>query len=396
MPYSAVHPTPYPSSYTAGALGIPGLLIPIAGNPTDIANIINAIPGGVRGSAAVTHTPQNYYWTNSFKVQETDYAGYVMAKVGGDGWRGNFGVRLVSTNENAFVNVPSYAGAPGVITTSAFGDYVVDNVKHSYFDVLPSANFTFDIKPNLFLRLSAAETMARPDYSAWGGPVSLTDLTNTGSQGNPDLKPIKSAVYDAALEWYYRPGAIAAVSVFYDDLSSYVAYTTKVASYVDQQVSGQGAPVYEPYTISYPINRTGELKGIELQVQQPIGMGFGFQANGTYIESHDDTGAPLVGTSKFTGNLVGYYENKWLSARLAYTYRSHYFLGLDHASPESEAGNGQLDMSVNVTVTPNVTLSVDALNLTDSKLIYYAANRTQVRAVYENGTQLFAGVHVKF
>src|SRR3569832_130455 len=125
-------------------------------------------------------------------------------------------------------------------------------------------------------------------------------------------------------------------------------------------------------------------------------MGFGFQANATYIEGHDVTGAPLVGTSKWTANVVGYYENKWLSARLAYTYRSHYFIGLDHASPENEASVGQLDMSVNVNVTPNVTLSVEALNLTNSKLIYYAANRTQVRAVYDNGTQLFAGVHVKF
>ena len=44
----------------------------------------------------------------------------------------------------------------------------------------------------------------------------------------------------------------------------------------------------------------------------------------------------------------------------------------------------------------NITFSVDALNITDSLLKYYAANPTQVRAVYDNGTQLFAGVHVKF
>ena len=51
---------------------------------------------------------------------------------------------------------------------------------------------------------------------------------------------------------------------------------------------------------------------------------------------------------------------------------------------------------MNFNVTPNVTLSVDALNLTNSLLKYYAANPTQVRAVYNNGTQVYAGVHVKF
>jgi len=398
MPYSAINPTPYPSGYTSGALGVPGLLIPIAGNPGDIATVINAINDGVHGPASVIHTPQNYYWLATFKVHENDYAGYVMAKVGGDGWRGNFGVRLVETQENSYVNSPTALSADSTqVTTSAFGNYYINHIEHNYFDVLPSLNFTFDLKPNLFLRLSAAETMSRPDYSALGGTVSLTDLTLTGSGGNANLKPVKAAVYDAALEWYYRPGAIAAVSVFYDDLSSYISYGVTKGSYVDQLLTGNsGPPVYATYSISSPINTSGELKGVELQVQQPIGMGFGFQANATYIDGHEASGGPLVGTSKWTANVVGYYENKWLSARLAYTYRSHYFIGLDHATPENEAGVGQLDMSVNVNVTPNVTLSVDALNMTNSKLVYYAANPTQVRAVYDNGTQLFAGVHVKF
>ncbi len=63
-------------------------------------------------------------------------------------------------------------------------------VKHDYFNPLPSANLTFDVQKNLLLRFSAAETMSRPDYSALGGTVTLTDLTLTGNGGNPNLKPI--------------------------------------------------------------------------------------------------------------------------------------------------------------------------------------------------------------
>ncbi len=398
MPYAATNPAPYPSGYDAGALGIPGLLLPIAGNPNTIGSIINAIPGGVRGSAKVLKQPTNYYWIAAFKVQEDDYAGYLMARVGGDSWRGNFGLRIVDTDQNSFVNTssaPSPTATP--ITSSAFGPYFIDHVTHNYVDFLPSINLTFDLQKNLYLRVSAAETMSRPDYSALGGTVTLTDLTLTGNGGNPNLKPIKAAVYDGALEWYYAPSSIATVSLFYDDLQSYVAFGTHTATYLDQLLSKPGLPpVFMPYNISSPINSSGQLEGVELQVQQPIAYGFGIQANFTYVNGHDTSGGPLVGTSNITYNLIGYYENDWVSARLAYTYRSAYFVGLDRSSIENEAGSGQLDASVNFNVTKNVSLSVQGLNLTNSLLKYYAANPTQVRAVYNNGTQVYAGIHVKF
>lgn len=396
MPFSAIDPVPYPSGFNASTLGIPGLLQPLAGNPALIAAALDGISDGVHGPISSIKQAVNYYWMGSFKVQETDTAGYLMARVGGDGWRGNFGVRFVDTAENAYVNVPTSVSNPAAITTSAYGDYYVDHVQHNYLDPLPSLNFTFDLQKNLLLRVSAAETMSRPDYSALGGTVSLTDLTLTGNGGNPNLKPIKAAVYDGALEWYYAPTAVAAISVFYDDLQSYVAYGNSQGVYVDQYLTGKGAPVLETYTISSPINISGEVKGIELQVQQPVAWGFGVQGNFTYVDGQDVNGNPLVGTSKVTYNLVGYYENKWVNGRIAYTYRSHYFVGLDRSSDENEAGNGELDASVNFTVTPNVTISFDALNITNPLLKYYAANPTQVRAVYDNGRQFYGGVHVKF
>ncbi|HEY2706914.1 MAG TPA: TonB-dependent receptor [Caulobacteraceae bacterium] len=396
FPFANTNPTPYPSGFNSGSLGIPGLLIPLAGNTASIQKIINAIPGGVRGPISAIHQPLNYYWPGSFKVQENDYAGYVMARVEGDGWRGNFGVRLVDTQENAFTNVPVTPGTAGAITSSAFGPYQVNHVMHDYFTPLPSVNFTFDLQKNLLLRVSAAETMSRPDYSALGGTVTLSDLTLTGNGGNPNLRPVQASVFDGALEWYYMPTAVAAVSVFYDDLSSYVTFGNHTQTFEDQFLTGVGAPVFKPYVITSPTNTSGQLKGVEFQVQQPLPYNFGFQANFTYVDGEDATGAPLVGTSKITYNIVGYYEVERFNIRLAYTYRSHYLVGLDRSSAENEAGNGELDASANYNLTKNVTLTVDALNITDPLLKYYANNTTQVRAVYENGTQVYAGVHVKF
>jgi len=126
--------------------------------------------------------------------------------------------------------------------------------------------------------------MSRPDYSALGGTISLTDLTLTGSGGNADLKPIKAAVFDAALEWYYAPQAVAAVSVFYDDLSSYVSYGVTKGNLRRPDADGQqrSAGVRDLQHLAAH-QHLGRAEGIELQVQQPIGKGFGFQANATYI-----------------------------------------------------------------------------------------------------------------
>ena len=216
MPFSAANPSSYPGGFSAGGLGIPGLLIPIAGNPNAVENVLNGINDGVHGPVSSIVQPQNYYWMGSFKINEKDTEGYVMANLGQDWWHGNVGVRIADTRETPHANIsdpppPSVPPAPpnpcrvGDITTSAFGCYYVTSKTYDYLDVLPSANFTFDLKKNLLLRLSAAETMSRPDFSALGGTVSLTDLTDVGSGGNPALKPIKAAVYDAALEYVLRP-----------------------------------------------------------------------------------------------------------------------------------------------------------------------------------------------
>ena len=396
MPYAAVAPGPYPSGYTASNLGIPGLLVPGAGagSSTLIQAALNNIKDGVHGPLSSIVTPQNYYWPGSFKVHEFDSSGYLMADLGGPGWRGNAGVRIVNTAETPHANVSSPTGA----YSSAFGSYNITNTTYNYLDVLPSINLTFDLRKNLLLRVSAAEEMSRPDFSALGGAVSLTDLTQTGNGGNPALKPVKAAVYDASLEWYYRPTGLAAISIFHDDFSSYVTFTTSTRYYRDQLLAGPGGGPgpYEPYLISSPLNTTAELSGVELQVQQPVAYGFGFQANGTYVDAHDSDGGPMIGTSRWTYNLVGYYEDHGASVRLAYTYRSNFLVGLDRSTAENQDSYGSLDASASYQVTKNVMLTVDALNITNNILKYYAQNRTQVRAAYDNGTQIYAGVRLKF
>jgi iron complex outermembrane receptor protein len=328
-------------------------------------------------------------WPDSMNVAEADFAAYTMATFGGEGWKGNFGVRLVNTHENIkqFTN-----DATG--TYSDFGSYGITKVSHDYWDVLPSMNVSLNLTDEQIVRVAAAETMARPDYSALGGAVSLTDLIQTGTGGNPNLKPIKSANYNISYEWYYAPQAMAAISVFYMDLSSYVGFGTHTATYLNMLKTGQGTPVYTPYSITSPINSSGHSEGFEVQWEQPIYAGFGLQTNLTYADGVDTSGGPLVGDSKLTANITAYYENDWLTTRLTYGYRSKMLVGLDRSSSEYQSPGDWLNASIVLTLTDNISATFDALNIGNRKL-RYTQGSGDPRAIYDNGRQIYAGLRFK-
>jgi iron complex outermembrane receptor protein len=348
-----------------------------------LTNVWQLDPAAVSAYAAanVSHGPDRHYWPGEMNVQEKDSAGYGMVNFAGDRWRGNVGVRLVNTNVQSLVNV---SGGQNPLTDSAFGPYTPTLVEHNYFDVLPSANVKFDLNKDLVTRFAIAETMSRPDYSALGGSVALTDLTLTGVGGNPDLKPIKSTNYDATLEWYFQPKAIASIGLFYMDMSSYVTYSTHQAVYFNQLTQSNAT-----YTITSPSNIAAKNHGVELSLASPIAWGLGAAANYTYANGHDEDGGELVGASKNTYNVEGYYEDERLSARLAYTYRSEFLVGLDRSFAEHMDAYGTLAMSVNYKLTNHFTVSFDALNLNNPTLKYYGDNKDQPRAFYTSGRQYY-------
>ena len=351
-------------------------------------------------------------WAGEFALKEKVSAAYVMATFDGPGWSGNAGVRFVRTEERVTVNVAipgSVCGVlapcpqvPGAITTSAFGSFYKKVVSNDYNDVLPSANFKLDLGNNMVGRLAAARTMARPDYSALGGSIAADDTTRTGNGGNPNLKPIRSTNLDATWEWYFAPRALVSAGLFYMDLTNYVAYGTYQTTLLNIRDN-----TFQTYTITAPTNSKGRIQGVELAWQQPIGWGFGAEANYTYADAKEKKScasgdiaciqatSDLVGASKNTYNVGAYYEDRGFSARISYTYRSAFFVGLDRSSPQYQDDTGTLAASIGYQLTPNVSLQFDGLNLNDPVLKYYGANKDQPRAFYANGRQYYFGVRIK-
>ncbi len=351
-----------------------------------------------------------------FAIHEKTQAAYVQGDFKGDSWSANLGVRVVRTHEDIDVYAQDSsvtATTPGAILTSAFGPYVARPVEHSYTDVLPTANLKLDLSPTLIARFAAGQTMTRADYSALGGNTSLGAppegaTPGSGTSGNPDLKPVLSTNLDAGLEWYFTRRSLLSATAFYMDLENYIGFGTKPLtelSFSHQYPAGQDLN----YLISTPINAKGRVYGAEFAYQQAITENFGLAANYTYADgkqtsnvSPTDVGNTviyddrLVGTSKSTYNINGYFENSMFSARVAYNYRSSFYSGLDRSTAFSQAAIGYLSASLGWTINQNFSLTLDGQNLNNPTLKYYALNESQPRAFYVNGRQYYLNLRAKF
>ena len=150
------------------------------------------------------------------------------------------------------------------------------------------------------------------------------------------------------------------------------------------------------YILSVPINSKGKVTGIELSYEQPIMGNFGFATNYTYADAKEDGGGPLVGASKNTYNVSGYYEDPMFSVRVSYTYRSSFYSGLDRSTAFYQDDTANVSASFGYKFSDNLSFSLDAQNLNNPKLKYYALNKDQPRSIYENGRQFYLNARFKF
>lgn len=386
--------TLYPSNYARGLGGnFPRAIWQYS--PAQLADYNNRFTNRNPSSRA--------FWQGDYGLEEDSQAAYVQLDFGGEGWSGDVGLRYVRTRSDALVNVGVDAQVPGAITSSAFGPYLPTVFEKSYNDLLPSGNLRFEVGDDSVLRLAASRTMARPDYSALAGPISLSpppDFSVPGAEGsgggsNPFLDPVRSNNFDLSYEWYYAPRALLSAAVYYMDLTSYITQgrtRQEFLSFNQQNPNG----VMLPYVLLVPVNDSGKVKGVELAWQQPLGESFGLFANYTYADGEASDGTALVGTSKNTLNVGTFFENERFNVRLNYNYRSEFFSGLDRASAFSQDSVGNVSASFGYKINDMLSLSLDGLNLNNPTLKYYAASPDQPRAFLKNGRQYYLNLRFSF
>lgn len=353
-----------------------------------------------------TNTPDTSATVNRlslFNIEETTTAFYLMpqfsGKVAGYQLDGNIGLRAVQTKNDT-------NGFQGPNSASA----VPLNLKSSYWNYLPSFNSRLQLTDHLYLRAAVSKTITRPNFGSLSPSLTLNanpvnPALNSGSQGNPGLQPVRGTNFDMTLEYYIDKSTMVYVAGFRKDVKGFIASFSEQRTY-------DGVT----YVISTSRNlNPATIEGFEAGFQQFFTFlpapfdGFGLQANYTYVNSSTPTtvsgagtvSTPLTNLSKSSYNVVAMYEKGPFSARLAYNYRSDFITGFAYfvnagLLSQTMLGYADLDGSLNYSVTKNLTLAIQGVNLTD-KIRYQAYGSKQVPSnIYLDGRQLMASVTYRF
>lgn len=205
---------------------------------------------------------------------------------------------------------------------------------------------------------------------------------------------------EAGVEWYFAPTSLLSFAAFYKNLDSFVT-TSTTKERVDEV----------EFSVTVPSNGEGAtIKGIELGYRQTFDNlpapfdGLGVQTSFTYADSdaeYSNAGGAsygLEGLSKYSYSLVGFYEKGPIQARLAYTWRDKFVAVAvgRNSEPEYFDAYGQLDAGASYDVTENVTVFLDALNLTDEEEFLYSVSEDRTKEFRTTGRRVSAGVRLRF
>ena len=274
-----------------------------------------------------------------------------------------------------------------------------------YTDVLPSINARLNLTDTLILRAAASRVVSRPTLTDLSPAQTIT--SNPGneriSRGNPDLLPFRASQFELGLESYFNRDSIASATAFYKSIDSFI--TRGVSTQLVDQVS---------FIIDQPVNGKGaSVQGVELSYRTVFsGLpapfdGLGTQISYTYTDSNANyvnaakAGAAhysLQGLSKNSYTFVGFYEKGPIQARVSYTWRDRYLVlpQTQTGVPQFSDSYKQLDAGVQYSLTKNIILTADAINLTDSKEFTYANVIQNTETYRDVGRRYTVGIRAKY
>ncbi|HVI98321.1 MAG TPA: TonB-dependent receptor [Sphingomonas sp.] len=343
--------------------------------------------------------PAPFIETNTFDANEKSYTAYAQVKYAvnvGIPIDGLIGLRAVRTKDT-LIGISRDAEEGGTVTYSPVTE------SNSFTDWLPNVSARIRLRPDLQLRAAFTQTRTRAAFGQLNPSVDIAppqgacsvespdydpeDCVRTGTTGNPNLRPIVSDNYDLSLEYYFAKTGSVSLALFRHDVDGFISSFSNTTD----------DPEFGKLRITRPENGgKGKLQGIEfsfhtffdLDVLPQWARNFGVSTNYSYIDHAAELPPeglgqylpgmqPIPGVSKHTLNVIGMYETKDFSARLAYNWRSRFAFayhrvnnpgllpkpGPGIVSPIMQDARGTLDFSANVTPVENVTIAFNASNI---------------------------------
>ena len=251
-------------------------------------------------------------------------------------------------------------------------------------------------------RVAVSRVITRPNVIDTAPRITVSRDSPTATGGNPTLDPFIATQYDASVEWYFARKTTLTGTVFYKEMDNYIT-----AQNVTIQVPGRG-----DILLSTQVNGgDAKLSGYEIAFNHGLTYlpsplnGLGVQASYTSTQSKANYFAgnrvikdDIIGLSKSSYSVMGYFERGPFSARVGYFWRDKFLssIGSTVQAPSFTAPFGSIDGAISVQIGQRVTLSLDATNLGEAKKFVYAGSVLRPMEINNYGRTFSLSVRGKF
>jgi outer membrane receptor protein involved in Fe transport len=249
-------------------------------------------------------------------------------------------------------------------------------------DVLPSLSLNYQLTDDQVVRLSASQTLSRPEYREIANTSSFEPIGGLVTFGNPDLQRSLIQNYDARWEWYPRAGEVFSVAVF--------------AKRFDAPIERVFIPVTGRLANSFVNADKADNYGVELEVRKSLDFlspsltALTLFANTTLMQSEITPGdsvltsaqRPMVGQAEYivNGGLT-YAGPGGFNATALYNVVGARILeaGARPFPDAYEQARHVVDLSVMVPVFASTSIRLDAKNVLDAPYRVHQGGITRLR-----------------
>ena len=283
-----------------------------------------------------------------------------------------------------------------VNASPTLGDQVT--TKPAFTDVLPSIAVNIALSESQSLRLSASQTLSRPEYRELA-PVMYRDVIGAENvRGNPDLQRALIKNFDARWEWYPAAGEVLSIALFGKMFENPIerVYLGTSGTKVVTFLNAEGATNY----------------GVEIEARKGLGfIGDRFEnlttfVNATMMKSEIEIGSeasgasklndtrPMVGQSPYVVNAGVTYSSTGGRTSLTALYNvfgKRIVSASEMPLPDVyEQPREQFDVAVRFKLVSDVSAKFDFKNLLDSP--YEVKQGSVLREYYRAGRVFTAGI----
>lgn len=396
-------------AFTNGALMLPSSTIVGTTDTGDLGmDILAYDPSSflTDGTYVVEKATFDTEWVVDEKVHNFYIQANIDTMLGSVPLRGNIGLKYADTEQSS---------------TGTIAGGALNTVTETYDDWLPSANLSFEIATDTFIKIAAAKTITRarldqlaanqsigfnsqscvdtnadqiPDTLIAFNPPNVVCFGLGG--GNPALQPYESLAFDLSFEKYFSRGTALVVAGFYKDLSDWVIdFSTLIDATQQIRNAGYGAfldanPEVALATFGGPVNfADGSITGVEATLRvdlvdvTPALDGFGGSFSFTYadaeVEDQNMNPLPIPGYSEtvWSGDL--YYDKDGLQAKISARHRSGFLSEVQNFDGSLSGADAQsetiLDAQIGYTFEntggflDGLGFQIEVFNLTDEPFV---------------------------